>query len=133
MGAEIRLFDQTYGVESFAAGQTIFKQGEHGHTMYVIQDGEVDIVYLDTVLETVGPGGIIGELALIDQTPRTASAIARTDVRLLPINEKRFHYMVQETPNFALNVMRVMAERLRRMDRLSYPLMHFSRSEDMLG
>ena len=133
MTGEIQLFNQTYKTELFSAGQTIFKQGEHGHMMYMIQDGEVDIVYLGTVLETVGPGGIIGEMALIDHSPRTASAIARTDCRVLPMNEKHFYYMVQATPDFALNVMRVMAERLRRMDRLSYPLMHFSRSEDILG
>ncbi|MBI5669530.1 MAG: cyclic nucleotide-binding domain-containing protein [Chloroflexi bacterium] len=133
MAAELHLFDNALGTETYAAGQVIFRQGEHGHVMYVVQDGEVDIVYLDTVLETVGSGGIIGEMALIDYSPRNASAIARTSVRLLPINEKRFHYMVQETPDFALNVMRIMAQRLRRMDRLSYPLMHFSSSEDMLG
>jgi CRP-like cAMP-binding protein len=126
--------ETTYNyTEYFAAGQTIFTQGEHGHVMYVILEGEVDIIYLDTVLETVGPGGIIGEMALIDHSPRTASAIARTDCRLLPVNEKRFYYKVQAAPDFALNVMKTMAERLRRMDRLSYPLMHYSRSEDMLG
>lgn len=133
MTGEYRIFEHTHGAEFYTAGQIIFKQGEHGHRMYMVQSGEVDIVYLDTVLETVGPGGIIGEMALIDHSPRTASAIARTDCRVQPINEKRFHYMVQAAPDFALRVMQTMAERLRRMDRLSYPLMHFSRSEDMLG
>ncbi len=133
MTAELQEFDQAVAVELYRAGQVIFKQGAPGHTMYVVQEGEVGIIYMDIVLEIVGPGGIVGEMALIDHSPRTASAIARTDCRVLPIDGQRFHRMVQETPNFALSVMQVMAERLRRMDYISYPLMHYSRSEDMLG
>jgi len=55
-------------------------------------------------------------LALIDHGQRSASAIAKTDCKIVPLDEKRFLYMVQETPNFALQVMQIMAERLRRMD-----------------
>jgi CRP-like cAMP-binding protein len=67
-------------------------------------------------VETVGEGGIIGEMGLIDRGPRSATAIAKTDCKLVPLNEQRFTFMVQETPNFALQVMRIMADRLRRMD-----------------
>lgn len=133
MAAEQQLLAEATGTQVYTAGQVIFKQGTPGHIMYVVQEGEVGIVYHDIVLEIVGPGGLLGEMALIDHSPRTASAIARTDCRVLPIDEHRFHVMVQETPDFALNVMRTMAERLRRMDHLSYPLMHYSRSEDLLG
>jgi CRP-like cAMP-binding protein len=68
------------------------------------------------VLETVGPGGIIGEMALINTSARSASAIARTDSKLVPITAKRFQFLVQQTPFFALQVMEVMADRLRRMN-----------------
>ncbi|HEU5100134.1 MAG TPA: Crp/Fnr family transcriptional regulator [Roseiflexaceae bacterium] len=61
-----------------------------------------------------GPGGIVGEMALIDDRPRSATAVAATDCRLVPIDERRFTFLVQQTPMFALAVMRVMAERLRR-------------------
>jgi CRP/FNR family cyclic AMP-dependent transcriptional regulator len=105
--------------KSFAAGQTIFKQGDPGDVMYVVQEGEIDILLADKVIETVEPGGIVGELALIDNRARSASAVARTDCKVVPIDDNRFEYMVQQTPNFALFVMEVMAERLRYMDALA--------------
>ena len=60
------------------------------------------------------PGGIFGELALIDSSPRSAAAVAHTDCRLAVIGERRFIFLVQQTPYFALEVMSVMAQRLRR-------------------
>jgi CRP/FNR family cyclic AMP-dependent transcriptional regulator len=87
--------------------------------MYAIQEGEVEIRLHDKVVEIVEPGGILGELALIDNRPRAATAIARTDCKIVPIDENSFAYMVQETPHFAIHVMEVMAERLRYMDRLA--------------
>jgi len=100
---------------SFAAGQFIFKAGDPGETMYIITEGEVDI--LDgsgTALDTAGPGSIVGELALIDDEPRSATVVAKTDCRLVSLDRKRFQYMVQETPFFALAVMKVLADRLRK-------------------
>jgi len=57
-------------------------------------------------------------MALVDQQPRSANALAKTDCKLIPIDEKRFRFLIQQTPNFALSVMRVMAARLRHMDAL---------------
>jgi CRP/FNR family cyclic AMP-dependent transcriptional regulator len=81
-----------------------------------VKEGEVDIVVRDRVIDTLGPGGILGEMALIERKPRSATAIARTDCKLVPISEKRFIFLIQQAPLFALQVMRVMAERLRRMN-----------------
>ncbi len=102
--------------ESVPQGQRIFSEGEPGDVMYVVTEGEVDLVARDTVIETLAPGDILGEMALIDKNPRSATAIARTNCRLAPINEARFTYLVQQTPYFAIQVMRVMAHRLRSMD-----------------
>ena len=99
--------------ESFTAGQSVFKAGESGETMYVVIDGEVEIVDGSLILEVSGPGSIVGELALIDDEPRSASVIAKTDCRLVPVDRKRFQYMVQETPFFGLAVMKILADRLR--------------------
>ena len=99
---------------SFAAGQSIFKAGEHGDTMFIVIEGEVDILERSTVLETAGPGSIVGELALIDDEPRSASVVAKTDGRLVPVDRRRFEFMVTETPFFALAVMKVLADRLRK-------------------
>ena len=98
----------------FSAGQTIFTEGEHGDVAYGIQDGEIDIVLHGRTVDTAGPGSIVGEMALIDAKPRSASAIAKTDCTLVPVDAKRFTFLVQQTPFFALNVMRLMTERIRR-------------------
>ena len=99
--------------DNFTAGQSVFKAGESGETMYVVIEGEVEIVDGSLILEVSGPGSIVGELALIDDEPRSASVIAKTDCRLVPVDRKRFQYMVQETPFFGLAVMKMLADRLR--------------------
>jgi CRP/FNR family cyclic AMP-dependent transcriptional regulator len=100
--------------KSFSAGQFVFKAGDPGDSMYIITEGEVDIVDGSTSLEIAGPGSIVGELALIDDEPRSATAVARTDSRLVAVDRRRFEFMVTETPFFALAVMKVLADRLRR-------------------
>jgi len=102
--------------EGFSAGQHIFTAGQPGDTMYVVKEGEVEVVVNGKVLDTVGPGGILGEMALIDKQPRSATAVAKTDCKLVSVNEQRFQRLVQQTPHFAIQVMRVMAQRLRHMD-----------------
>ena len=112
--ATINLFQHSTDVEIFSAGQTIFGEGQAGDIMYVVQAGQVSIRYQGREIDVAGPGGIIGEMALIDDQPRSATAVATTDCRLVPIDERRFTFLVQQTPMFALTVMRVMADRLRR-------------------
>lgn len=109
----LNLFRQSNDVETFAAGQTIFNVGDKGTMMYVVVEGEVDVSLDGAPLETIGPGGIIGELSLVDQSPRSATAIAKTACVVAPVGERRFLFLVQETPYFALHVMSVMAQRLR--------------------
>ena len=101
-------------VRSIEAGQAIFTEGQAGDVMYAGVEGEVNIVLNGQVLETIGEGGIFGELALLDERPRSASAIANTNCKVAVIDLKRFSVLIQQTPYFALDVMRVMAERLRR-------------------
>jgi CRP/FNR family transcriptional regulator, cyclic AMP receptor protein len=103
----------------FAAGQVIFRAGEPGDLMYVVKSGKVDIVYGGELLDTVGAGGIIGEMALIGGESRSANAVARTDCALTPIDERRFEALVQEAPYFAVMVMRVLVTRLRQRNEVS--------------
>jgi CRP/FNR family transcriptional regulator, cyclic AMP receptor protein len=112
----VSVFRSSQDGESFAAGVAVFRENDPGDCMFVVQDGEVDIAVRGTVVETVGPGGLVGEMALIDAGPRSASAVARVDSKLVRVDERRFRFLVQEHPFFALEVMRVMAHRLRRMD-----------------
>jgi CRP-like cAMP-binding protein len=78
----------------------------------------VEIRLGEKTLEVVETNGISGEMAMIDGQPRTATAVARTDCKLIPIDQKRFQFLVQQTPYFAIEVMRVLVERLRRVDQL---------------
>ena len=66
------------------------------------------------MLETVGPGSVFGELALIDQKPRSATAVVTRDCRLVAVGERRFTTLVQQTPYFALEIMHILANRLPR-------------------
>ena len=86
--------------------------------MYVILDGEVEVSVGTKVLAVVGAGDVIGEMALIDSKARSATAVAKTFCRVVPVDEHRFLFMVQQTPFFSLHVMRVLANRLRLMDEL---------------
>ena len=95
------------------AGEVIFKEGEPGTEFFVIQSGKVDIQLGNRLLGTLGDHDIFGEMALIDPAPRSATAIAKTDVKVVPVAEKQFLFLVGRTPHFALNVMRTLARRLR--------------------
>jgi CRP/FNR family transcriptional regulator, cyclic AMP receptor protein len=98
---------------AFKAGEIIFRQGDPASELFVVQSGTVEIRIGDRVLETLSAHGIFGELALIDDAPRSATAVALTDVQLVPVGQKQFLFLVSQTPHFALNVMRVLARRLR--------------------
>ena len=99
-----------------AAGEPVFKEGEPGKIMYVLMEGEADIMVGNIVVEKAKLGALLGELALVDDAKRTATVMAVTDCSLVPIDVKRFLFLIQETPNFALQVMKIIAERLRKMD-----------------
>lgn len=112
--AILNLFKFVKDFKDVSAGEVIFREGDAGDSMYVVIDGEVDVVTANNLLETVTSGSVIGEMALIDQEPRSATATAKTDCRLVEVDQRRFSFMVQETPFFALEIMKVMADRLRR-------------------
>ena len=84
--------------------------------MYVVKSGEVQVVDGNHVFETVSPGGIVGEMSLLRDEPRTATVRAVTEAEVVPIDQKRFLFLVQQTPFFAIRVMRVMSARLKAMN-----------------
>jgi CRP/FNR family transcriptional regulator, cyclic AMP receptor protein len=113
------LFRRDNEALSLATGDYLFREHEPGDKMYVLLEGEMDILVGALLVETAQRGALLGEMALIDNSPRTASAVARTACRLAPIDQKRFHFLVQQTPNFATHVMKVLAGRLRRMNEMA--------------
>ena len=110
------LFRQETDTVRLAPGDFLFREGDSGDKMYVLLEGEIEILLGDFVLETVGPGSLIGEMALIHDNPRTATAVAKTLCRLAEISRRRFHFLVQQTPHFATHVMKTLADRLRHMN-----------------
>lgn len=110
------LFEHASEAQSVPAGATIFRTGDPRDNMYAVVEGQVDIFVNDKLVETVEKGGIFGEMALIDRESRTGTAVARTDAKIVAVDERRFLFLIQQTPNFALHVMRVLSERLRRLD-----------------
>lgn len=112
----IELFRHETDVAAIPAGQAIFRAGEPGYVMYVLISGTADVMVGDIVVERAEPGALLGEMALVEHAPRMATVTAATDCVLVPIDAARFHFLVQQTPYFATHVMKIMAERLRKMD-----------------
>ncbi len=94
-------------------GETIFKEGEPAKELYVIQRGQVDIQLGNRLIDTLEANDIFGEMALIDSAPRSATAVAKTDVAIVPIAKKDFLALVTKAPTFALDVMGMLTRRLR--------------------
>lgn len=114
----LRLFSRERNVMALQIGETLFRKGDAAQSMFVVLSGDLRIADGNLVYEQVSAGGIVGEMALIDHAPRSATVTAATDCMIAEIDEKRFLFLVQQTPSFALNVMRVMSNRLRRMNAL---------------
>jgi CRP-like cAMP-binding protein len=102
---------------NFAAGDTIFVEGDRADEFFVVVRGKVEIRSGSRRLEILGPKGIFGEMALIDDSPRSATVVALTDLTVAPIMENQFLFLVKHMPVFALKVMRVLAKRLRRQNK----------------
>ena len=116
MGVKLDMFAAESDPRVCQAGETIFREFDMGAEMYVLLEGSVNLLIGDQVVETLGPGEPFGEMALIDQAPRAATAVAATECKLAVLPERRFLFMVQTAPYFALQIMKVMADRLRKMN-----------------
>jgi CRP/FNR family cyclic AMP-dependent transcriptional regulator len=107
-------------VRSFRAGEFIFREGDPAEELFVVKTGTVEIRLGNRLLDTLPERSIFGEMALIDHGPRSATAVAATDATVVPVGEKQFLLLVSRTPYFALNVMRVLVQRLRTSNTVIY-------------
>lgn len=98
-----------------AAGTILFKEGSAGVLMYVVLEGKIAVSIKGQVVGRVGPGGMFGEMALVDQAARTASAVAETDCALLAINRAVFMNLVKANPEFGAALLGAVARRVRSM------------------
>ena len=112
----VEIFQTSPSPKTFVAGETIFVNGDSGNVMYGLVEGEVEISLNGKVLETIYQGDIFGEGALVHlDSKRASSAIAKTDCKLAFMERKNFLFAVQQTPMFALEVMRSYSDRIRRL------------------
>jgi CRP/FNR family cyclic AMP-dependent transcriptional regulator len=101
----------------FLPARRCFAEGERGDHMFAVVKGSVDLTINGKVVETVEAGGIFGEMALVEEQPRVATALVKTDAEIVRIDRKRFLFLVQQTPYFSLQLMAIMANRLRKMNK----------------
>lgn len=96
----------------FPGGRAIMKEGDTGALMYIVLEGTVAIAIQSKVVERVGSGGFFGEMALVDQSPRSASATAETDCALLGMNRNDLLALVKTSPAFGMSLLKALADRL---------------------
>ena len=107
-------------MRNFRAGDVVFREGDPAKELFIVKSGSVEIQLGNRSLDTLPERSIFGEMALIDHGPRSATVVAATDTTLVPVDERQFLLMVSRTPYFALNVMRVLVQRLRTSNSVVY-------------
>jgi CRP-like cAMP-binding protein len=112
----VDLFRQEADKVQLTPGDFLFHEGDKRDSMYVLLDGKMDIRLGNYVVETAKRGAFIGKMALIDDSPRVANAVAKSACRLAQIDRQVFDFLVQQHPPFARHVMKVLADRLRHMN-----------------
>jgi CRP-like cAMP-binding protein len=103
-------------VLSYEPGSVIMREGDAGTTMYVILRGQIDVTIKGSLVESASTGATIGEMALVDQSARAATATARTECKLLAVNRRALIEIVKAEPAIGMAMMRSMAARLRNMN-----------------
>ena len=101
----------------FYAGQKIFKEGDRGDRAYLIQDGTVEIVKNGVPLATLAKGELFGEMALVDDQPRMASAVAATDVAVVIISRDTFREKLSKADPFIRGLLSIFVRNIRNLTR----------------
>ena len=112
----LEVFKESTDLVSYPSGSVIFEEGGDAEFMYVVMEGEINLSLHGQTIAVVSPGAIVGEMALLDSSVRSATATAASDCSLVPIDIHSFKSLIQYTPDFALHVMSVLAQRLRRVN-----------------
>lgn len=110
------LFKHETETTDLAAGEVLFMEGDHGDCMFVLLEGAVDVMVGGKTVEESTRGALLGEMALIDRSPRGATVVATEPSRLVQVDERRFNFIIQQNPFFARHVMKVLVDRLRHMN-----------------
>jgi CRP-like cAMP-binding protein len=98
------------------AGHVLTEQGRLGAEFFVIVNGTVRVMQDGRLVNTIGPGGFLGEISLVDHRPRTATATCETPCRVLVLGHREFHTLLADTPSIAVAVLTALAERVRTLE-----------------
>ncbi len=109
-------FRNAPAIKTVPAGVTLFKAGDAADFVYILIDGQANLLVGKTVVEVAVRGNLLGEVGLIDGKPRSATVVTRTQCQVLPLDAAQFHALVRDLPEFSDYVMNAMAERMRRMN-----------------
>ncbi|HEY1978508.1 MAG TPA: cyclic nucleotide-binding domain-containing protein [Xanthobacteraceae bacterium] len=113
---DMRLFAKKAGTSlTYPPCSTIFNKGDPGECMYVVQSGVIEMVIGDQIVEVCGANEAIGFMSMIDEAPRSSTARVKEACEVSVIDRRKFRFMVDEVPNFALYIMGAMARRIRGM------------------
>lgn len=113
---DMRVFARGTGVSvTYKAGSTVFNKGDPGTCMYIVQSGVIEMMIGNRVVEVCGPNEAIGFMSMIDDSPRSSTALVKEDAELSLLDQRKFRFMVDEVPNFAHYILGVMARRIRGM------------------
>ena len=110
------LFRNASKTTVFPSGTTIFREGDQGHSMFAIKRGSVAILVDGTTVDTLREEEIFGEMALLEHAARTATVVTLEETELVEIDDPQFYITVRQNPHFALQLMQLLSERLRRAD-----------------
>jgi len=100
------------------SGATIFQERDEGHSMFAIKRGRVAVMVGGTTVDVLGEEELFGEMALLDHATRTATVVTLEETELVEIDKTEFYILVRQNPHFALQLMQLLSERLRRADAL---------------
>ena len=120
-----KLFDK-FG-KTVRNGEAIFREGDFGDTLYILQEGKVEIRKKAgnafKVLTTLDPGDFFGEMALIDKSPRSATAMAISECRLLEVTHRSFEYMLEHNLDFTKRLVKELVEKIRNSNQMIFDLL----------
>ncbi|MCU1344621.1 MAG: cyclic nucleotide-binding protein [Acidimicrobiia bacterium] len=105
---------------NFEVGQVIAEQGTRGREAFVILSGQATVTRNGRKVAELGPGSVVGELALLDQGPRTATVTVKSDVTALVIGQREFFVVLEEVPALSRKLLSALASRIRDLDRQAY-------------
>ena len=112
----MQMFAKNAGVNmTYPAGAIIFNEGDAGNCLYVVQSGVIEMIIRDKVVDVCGPNEAMGFLSVIDGAPRTSTARVKEAAEVSVIDQRKFRFMLDEVPNFALYIIDAMSHRIRGM------------------